>query len=399
MQEFSLFLGDCLATMRSMPNNSVDSIITDPPYEIGFLGRAWDSTGVAYNVEIWREALRVLKPGGHLLAFSAPRTYHKICSAIENAGFEIRDQMMWLFANGVPKSHDVSAALDKCPANREEVLRVTNFLRNARIAAGKTNAQIDALFGTNGMAGHWTTSASQPLLPSVDQWKVLKEFLQFSGEMDGVIVALNGNKCASGSPLPRRDIFSNLRNLYANQRQIGNKQKKATEPTTEAAKRFQGWGTALKPAHEPICVARKPLNGTVAQNVAQFGTGAINITASRIPHETPGIAGRWPANILHDGEVFEDFRGKFFFSTKATKADREAGNTHPTVKPTELMAHLCNLVTPPGGTVLDPFTGSGSTGKAAVLNGFNFIGIEICREYLDIAHARIGAAARSVLPA
>ena len=404
-----LHMGDCLEVMRSMDDSSVDSIVTDPPYGLtntgggptgkgidtpigrskagatrgGFMGMKWDS-GVP-SVDVWIEAFRVLKPGGHLLAFSGSRTYHRMTVAIEDAGFEIRDQIMWVYGSGFPKSRNLS--------------------------------------------GDW-----------------------------------------------------------------------------------DGWGTALKPSHEPICVARKPLSGTVLQNILAHGTGALNIDGCRIPTDgespkgsgtrdswrdlegrsdrqewnggnvTPE-AGRWPANLIHDGSdevlnafpdapgqianastnhdarktqnVYGAFRrgrgdepsadspndgavgfkmkpgarrldsgtaARFFYCAKASRTDRNegladpgpqfkqgttlrdventetTGNNHPTVKPTELMAYLCRLVTPPGGTVLDPFMGSGSTGKAAIREGFQFIGIEMNPEYLEIAKARIDAEEKSYQP-
>lgn len=360
---------DCIETMKAMPENCVDSIVTDPPYELGFMGKSWDASGIAFNVEVWQEALRVLKPGGFLLAFSGSRTYHRMAVAIEDAGFEIRDQIMWVYGSGFPKSHDVSKAIDKAAGAEREVI-------------GETRK--DAQSESTGRYGAWG---------------------------DGIT---------------------------------------PTAPSTDEAKQWQGWGTALKPAHEPIVVARKPLIGTVAENVLTFGTGGLNIDASRIGSEggtrldviendkslfspgtnelkrgygqqIPGL-GRWPANFIHDGsdEVVE-FLGepsRFFYCAKASKRDRNEGldgfpivkagsmsgeetrpdrptnhpmrqNHHPTVKPTDLMRYLCRLVTQPGGLILDPFMGSGSTGKAAVLEGFSFIGIEQSAEYVEIANARI----------
>jgi len=424
---FVLHQGDCREVMKAMPDASVDSIVCDPPYELGFMGKGWDSSGIANDVTVWAEALRVLKPGGHLLAFSGSRTYHRMVCAIEDAGFEVRDQMMWIYGSGFPKSLDVSKAIDS--------------------AAGATRA-------------------------------VVGQHIR-SGKESGTYGAMVGN--------------SNI-----------------TAPATDAARQWDGWGTALKPAHEPICVARKPLIGTVAANVLAHGTGALNIDGCRIEAEpmrpntgkgalprryegdereasTPGQPhdlGRWPANVIHDGsaEVLAAFpmapgqiapvkygddlktggiygamkrdsrpggfgnvgaekgdpvpngpqycdtgsAARFFYCAKASKEDRNEGcgglpvktggmvsntsgqhitrrdggapgptaNHHPTVKPTDLMAHLCRLVTPPGGTVLDPFMGSGSTGKAAVLEGFNFIGIDLSAEYLAIARARIEHAQR-----
>ena len=424
---YDLRNGDCVEIMRSLPANSVDSIVTDPPYELGFMGKSWDSTGIAYSVRMWDEALRVLKPGGHLLAFSGSRTYHRMACAIEDAGFEIRDQIMWVYGSGFPKSLDVSKAIDK-----------------------QSNVQI----------------------------KVLSEVPAYGIGGNGTF---NGHK--------------------------ENATAKVTEPTTDKAKQWAGWGTALKPAHEPIVMARKPLIGTVATNVIIHGTGALNIDGSRIGNETIKTSGgrsvaitgdertgnalgmygqsealntehqgRWPANFIHDGsdevvELFPDTgtakperngkkggsgfgffddtktantqgrwpadsggsAARFFYCAKASKKDRNAGlddfatkeigvkgnglartcatcgastlqgcecpdrtyvnptraNHHPTVKPTDLMRYLVKLVTPPNGTVLDPFTGSGSTGKAAMLEEFNFIGCELDPDYIAIANARI----------
>jgi site-specific DNA-methyltransferase (adenine-specific) len=330
----TLHHGDCLDVVRTMPADSVDSIVTDPPYGLSFMGKHWDYA--LPGIEIWAECLRVVKPGGHLLAFAGTRTQHRMAVHIEDAGFEIRDMIAWVYASGFPKSHNLK--------------------------------------------GEW-----------------------------------------------------------------------------------QGWGTALKPALEPITVARKPLIGTVAENVLAHGTGALNVDGCRIelngdykcrangrPSQTglpdnydpqkanqPDTTGRWPANLIHDGseEVLAGFpvttsgamkrtvegydgdshtgflRGRsgphnqhgdtgsaarFFYCAKASKKDRGDENNHPTVKPTDLMRYLCRLVTPTGGIVLDPFMGSGSTGKAAVLEGFSFIGIEREAEYFNIAKARLAAAKMSL---
>ena len=394
--------------------------MTDPPYELGFMGKSWDSTGIAYDVTVWQECLRVLKPGGHLLAFGGSRTYHRLAVAIEDAGFEIRDQIMWVYGSGFPKSHNISKAIDKAEGVEPTVVGV-------RKQAPK--------FNLNDKGGKNT----------------------------------GYNRRLEEGAVPEFAI---------------------TEPTSELAKQWEGWGTALKPAHEPIVMARKPLEGTVANNVLTHGTGGINIDASRVEttdnfdnvkdrtdmtgkltihHEGGNLEalhklktlGRFPANFIHDGsdevlELFPDSKGgafpkksniptgrhyeggwgavdngvrtemgdgsaaRFFYCPKANKKDRNEGldelpevlltgrdagqderqapyktrskvvaNHHPTVKPTDLMRYLVRLVTPLNGTVLDPFTGSGSTGKAAVLEGFSFIGIEQSAEYVEIAKARI----------
>ena len=556
-----LLKGNCLETLKTLADNSVDSIVTDPPYELGFMGKTWDASGIAYNADLWRECLRVLNPGGHLLAFSGSRTYHRMTVAIEDAGFEIRDQIMWLYGSGFPKSLDVSKAIDKAAGAERE----------------------------DGVAGPY--SARRP------RDRVQTNTGAFEGTMGASTSAL------------------------------------VTAPATPEAQQWQGWGTALKPAHEPICVARKPLTGTVASNVLEWGTGALNIDGCRIGTEggtrrdgkadTPndagwgnmkghGIAelnaGRWPANVIHDGsdEVLAGFpttttwkaknpktyetdsmfgagginfgeadsgsAARFFFSTKgdydgslwhdlnlhpetantaegssslqsqydasvlvhvlnmalpeglrcvgllversmsvteneskqivesvmqatqsiaakfwlgsslesitlssnhakvvatheptgittittslrksdgyaepvtfsitptfsghgekassgksfiycakASKSERNAGlegmverrpdertetgmgtfaekgvakqsNFHPTVKPLALMRYLVKLVTPPNGTVLDPFLGSGSTAVACVLEGFDWIGCEMTEDYWPIIEARV----------
>jgi site-specific DNA-methyltransferase (adenine-specific) len=332
--------------LRAMESASVDSVVCDPPYELAFMGKRWDASGIAYDADLWREVLRVLKPGGHLLAFGGTRTYHRMTCAIEDAGFEIRDSIHWVYGSGFPKSLDVSKAIGK---------------------------------GIDG--------------PS------------------------------------------------------------------EAARQWSGWGTALKPAHEPCVVARKPLDGTVAANVFAHGTGALNVDGCRIGENKrvpgspktadaskhtvslPGYAGgsghdpnvgRWPANIVFDEDAAReldeqsDGSSRFFYCAKASRTDRDSGlddfpiysgatianraegsagskharagtvgpraNTHPTVKPTSLMRWLVRLATPPGGLVLDPFAGSGSTGVAAMREGLRFVGLELSEEYAAIARARIANA-------
>lgn len=367
----TVYEGSCLDVMPLLDEGSIGAIVTDPPYHLtsivkrfgsansapaktkqtgafarasrGFMGQTWDGGDVAFRPETWAEAYRLLKPGGYLAAFSGTRTYHRMACAIEDAGFEIRDQLAWTYGSGFPKSHDVSKGIDKAAGADREVVGF-----DARKAAQQTPKIATGTFGDY---------AGRP------------------GEI--------------------------------------------TAPATEAARRWQGWGTALKPAWEPICLARKPLVGTVAENVLQFGTGALNIDGCRVEgvkdvpasprraaqkatfgdlSKDPGTGsgwdpnvGRWPANILHDGEAGFGEQGRFFYCAKASKSDRGDGNNHPTVKPTDLMRWLCRLITPPGGTVLDPFTGSGSTGRGAVLEGFNFVGIEMDANYAAIACARIGA--------
>ena len=414
---------DCRHGLAMLPDNSVDAILTDPPYELGFMGHAWDRSGIAYDVAMWREALRVLKPGGHMLAFSGSRTYHRMTCAIEDAGFEVRDSIIWVYGSGFPKSLDISKAMGKLHGAERQVVG-----QQYRAATGR-----DEGYG-------------------------------FGESFD------------------------------------------ITAPATLIAQLWEGWGTGLKPAHEPICVARKPMAAdTVAANVMAWGVGGINVDGCRIAidpvadasqlrtmsvsqHDGAdgwgmnttranptarvlGEEGRWPANFIHDGspEVLALFPetapskrgtrnqaaretqaskgaekarigGKFghddaggsaarffqqcqwtqedlerallFYCAKASKREKNAGlenvapkytgrhsgtsnqgsfqqNNHPTVKPVALGRYLARLICPPGGTLLDIFAGSGSFGISATLEGFSFIGFEKDPESAEIANGRL----------
>jgi len=431
VSRYALHLGDCRQSMAAMDASSVDAIVTDPPYGLasgptttledatsgrGFMGKEWDR-GVP-GVTFWAEALRVAKPGAYLLAFGGTRAFHRMAVAIEDAGWEIRDCCCWVYGSGFPKSLDASKAIDR--------------------AAGATREVVGQ--SSSGVSSQGFEAKSRE----------------------------------GGKPAGARDQTFDL-----------------TSPATPEASAWQGWGTALKPAWEPILMARKPLEGTVAANLLKHGTGAINVDGCRIGAEvtsrrntaemgyhggnlapsyaTGSTQGRWPANFMHDGspEVLAGFpdrdgatsfsrpasyaatsyqvgnaplqagygdqgsAARFFYCAKTSTADREEGceelaastgadatsrqegtagldnpragasrtrevvrNHHPTVKPTELMRHLVRLVTPPGGLVLDPFMGSGSTGKAAILEGARFAGCDLDPAYLEIAAARIAYALR-----
>jgi site-specific DNA-methyltransferase (adenine-specific) len=402
----------------------IDSVVTDPPYHLtsiverygkdgsapakdkdglyqrqarGFMGKEWDGGDIAFRTDTWKLAYDLLKPGGYLLAFSASRNYHRMAVAIEDAGFEIRDQIMWIYGSGFPKSLNIGKAIDKKLGNEREVT-----------GKGKPMSSLGVMHD--------------------DDWQSDSEYNETKGNSE-----------------------------------------------------YEGWGTALKPAHEPIVMARKPLEGTNIDNVLKYGTGAINIDGCRIQGNDTGgerkittrksrdennvwtddnsgmkqeenhfadadPKGRYPANVMHDGsDVVQDIfpqtsksvstkrtrktigsfgmpndttpeyddegtAARYFYCPKTSAEERNRGNldfkgnqgdgskhnkvamrlnTHPTVKPQELMKYLCRLVTPKGGVVLDPFMGSGSTGMAAKDEGFDFIGIEKEKEYFEIAEARI----------
>ena len=422
---YQLHLGDCLEVLAGLPDNSVDSIVTDPPYGLSFMGKRWDYD--VPSVAIWEQCLRVLKPGGHLLAFAGTRTQHRMAVRIEDAGFEIRDMIAWVYGSGFPKSLDVSKAIDRMDSSQEQErrrLRFTSWVRSQ----GVTSRQIDEATGTN-MGGHYTTASSQPAIMTREHLEACRHL--FHNVPEWVERETDVRSIESQNMANRQVIGSKPSSLGGtvaagdrNQEIIQSHKNKIvpiTAPATPAAREWSGWGTALKPALEPITMARKPLIGTVAENVLTHGTGAINVYGCRVGDEvrvnssagnkdlenrktvtpisshkeTAGreCIGRWPANLIHDGSneacLALKSGARFFYSAKTGKDDRETDNNHPTVKPTTLMAYLCRLVTPPGGTVLDPFMGSGSTGKAATVNGFRFIGIERDPAYHKIAEARI----------
>lgn len=458
--------------MRELSDCSVDAVVTDPPYELGFMGKSWDGSGIAYRVDLWREALRVLKPGGHLLAFGGTRTWHRLACATEDAGFEIRDSIAWMYGSGFPKSLDVSKAIDRMKANRDEVLRFTAWVAEARDAAGITNSDIDSAFGFAGMAGHWTSQLSQPAVPTLEQMPKLLAVLsvdQMPDEIARLALRIIQPKGKPGENWHRREVTgthdqpaaaAQWSASYGMPQNLEPKERR-DNPATDAAQQWQGWGTALKPAFEPIVVARKPLIGTVAANVLAHGTGALNIDACRIAGEVPQVtqglsaspsswnhwteprqsqphdAGRWPANVIldesqaaeldrqsghsrdgvavHRNRTADNDRAnysayqlgqecgpdvsyggeggasRFFYTAKANSSERpRVGDVaHPTVKPLDLMQYLVRLVTPPGGVVLDPFAGSGTTAEACIIEGFRCITIELTAEYLPLIAQRL----------
>ncbi len=445
--EYTLHCGDNREVLRTMADASVDSIVCDPPYELGFMGKRWDSTGIAYDVTLWTECLRVLKPGGHLIAFGGSRTYHRLAVAIEDAGFEIRDQIQWIYGSGFPKSLDVSKAMDKQNGDSqlERRLRFTAWVRST----GLTSSQIDKATGTL-MGSHYTTSASQPaimtrqhldavrhLIGEVPDWVETEVIRQESEAWKAREVVTEKREDMFGEyevDVTQTTIDTTIARPGMPLQRHATKEITITAPHLDIAKAWHGWGTALKPAHEPAVLARKPLTGTVADNVMTWGCGALNIDGCRVGD----AGGRWPANVILDEEAAQvlnaqsglvgghtpiyrsrKFKGwqktgeledckpqgyadsggasRFFYVAKASKAEREAGldsdgdraNHHPTVKPIDLMRYLVRLVTPKGGTVLDPFMGSGSTGCAAMIEGMDFVGIDITPEYVEIARRRI----------
>jgi len=278
--------GDCLDVLRTLPADSVHCCVTDPPYELGFMGRRWDQTGVAFRPETWRAVYDVLKPGAHLVAFGGTRTFHRMACAIEDAGFEIRDTLCWLYGSGFPKSLDVSKAIDKARDDRPDILRVTRFLADAADRCGLSRADVDAHMGTSDMGGWWLSRLKHRCAcPQWDQWLQLKAFIGFGDEMDAEVWRLNGRKGQPGEAWHERDVIAagkpkgKSNGIYGD---FTEDDYNYTAPATDLARQWAGWGTALKPAYEPIILARRPLQGTVAANVLAHGTGAININGCRV---------------------------------------------------------------------------------------------------------------------
>ncbi len=567
-----VLIGDCVELMAAMPECSIDAIVTDPPYGLGFMGKEWDTfnpaevekqkkrdtrtalrRGIyatkgsdkpsaamaaarydlscsanqrfqAWFTEWGKAALRVLKPGGHCLAFGGTRTFHRLTCALEDAGFEIRDCLMWLYGSGFPKSLDVSKAIDKQRTTEIKAGQdVGKWLRQRREGRGLKQNEVAAHWPSvtgalTGCVANWELGFN---VPKWEQWLQLKELLDFGDEMDAEVLRLNGRKGKPGDAWFEREVVEARSRSPVNDGShpiLGTYGTDAsiTTPATDAAREWEGWGTALKPAWEPIVMARKPLAGTVAANVQQHGTGALNIGGCRIGQDRKDTrhgggersahiqqldpdakgydlpTGRWPANVVLDetaahqldeqsgnlssglmkggtARAAQDVPGsvcygvyggnatgldtpgdsggasRFFYCAKAGRGERHVGladffwwtppakrkmqrttrgnyarmaeenklakkakkpephqiakgNIHPTVKPINLMRWLVRLVAPPGGVVLDPFAGSGTTLCAVEVEAasnprssavpISWIACEKQPEYADIARAR-----------
>ena len=471
------YLGRLEDVLPTMDEASVDAVVCDPPYELGFMGRKWDSSGVAYQPDTWRHVLRVLKPGGHLLAFGGTRTWHRMVVAIEDAGFEIRDEIMWLYGSGFPKSLNVATAVDRAA----EAAAVdpaallpdeARFCEWVREGSGLTVDQVRRLFGS---ARFYTGTVEIVNTATVDAPRMGRR------AMVPTFAAWRQARPSMPTPPPAW-VEAIVKDPPKPAITHPGEWKSGKGQGTAGGNEWSGWGTALKPAHEPIVVARKPLAGTVAANVLSHGTGALNIDGCRIDYQSesdrdqtrvpqrdrhgygslgngqgrsdetfePG-AGRWPANVVldetaadvldrqsgetsynpagqfgttkRDSEVgvygggkgpakaglpvsgYGDRGGasRFFYCAKAGAAEKgwqtleDDDEAHPTVKPLALMRWLVRLVTPPGGTVLDPFAGTGTTAEAAAIEGMRAVLVEEHEPYMRLIRQRLSKPMSPVL--
>jgi site-specific DNA-methyltransferase (adenine-specific) len=379
----AIYEGDCLQSLRAMPDESVHCVVTDPPYGLSFMGKKWDYD--VPSVEVWQECWRVMKPGGHLLAFAGTRTQHRMAVRIEDAGFEIRDMIAWVYGSGFSKSMDVTKAIDAQDAVQEQQTRRYRFAAWVR-STGVTSKQIDEATQTK-MGGHYTTVASQPAIMTREHLEACRHLFT---EVPEWVERECDIRSVESKALKSREVVGQRTTGIGTGKGttpiMGDGSRDITAPATEAAKQWAGWGTSVRPALEPITWARKPLIGTVAENLLQHGTGAVNVDGCKVDGE------RLPANFIHDGsEQACDLLGaadRYFYCAKADTSERR-NSKHPTVKPLALMRYLCRLVCPPDGIVLDPFCGSGTTLEAARLEGFQAIGCELNPEYIADCKERL----------
>ncbi|ASZ73293.1 DNA methylase [Arthrobacter phage JayCookie] len=523
-----LWHGDCVEVLKTLPDNSVDAVVTDPPYGIRFMGKAWDGDDIEemtrkrresapmpdgvggpnggyqsasteagrYNqtltanqafgewcLEWTRECFRVLKPGGHILAFGGSRTWHRLASAVEDAGFEIRDSIAWLYGSGFPKSMDISKAIDKMRHESADKLKVTSWLADQAEANNITRRMLDIAMGTSDMGGWWLSRIEHRCqIPTMEQIpRVLAtlgiEAEDVPAEIQELIFELNGAKGTPGKAWLEREVVGTREtgDALGWLQSTGSTTKTVdvTAAASDAAKQWEGWGTTLKPSFEPMVVGRKPMRLTTAANVLKHGTGGMNIAATRVGNEprtnkggsasslhavsrveqgyrdtvtaSEGVEsmvnGRWPTNVLLDDFTADllnqqerdaaQFFPVFKYNPKAPASERpsykkdgggvhvlaamrctecgkqdlsgsrcecenpkwvrEGGDKvmHPTVKPLDLMRWCIRLITPPGGIILEPFAGSGTTAEAAVMEGMQCIAIEREADYLPLIRQRL----------
>lgn len=488
---YKILEGSMLDILPTLQENSFDSCITDPPYELNFMGKGWDRSGIAFRKETWEQVYRVLKPGAYLCAFGGSRTFHRIACAIEDAGFEIRDTIMWLYGSGFPKSMDISKQIDKKGGN-DYSKQFAKDLKQARESRSLTMKYCDDKYCNGSTNWSWYEGRKdgcrvpdyKTYLEIIKEFPELEKYRELIKEAEREVIGKKESGCFNNQEKDRYTIGSS-KTLEVD----------ITIPNTDLAKQWQGWGTCLKPAYEPIIVARKPFKGSLVDNVIENGVGGINIDECRVGNEhfeqqqqhvqSKGIYGdkvllaksydgRFPANVIltydetdfdevcggmpntksaynpnarHENEIHrenadilkfgykerfetgfndEGSASRYFYCAKASKKDRDEGldmfeekqttdgciransetarmfgansiskkNIHPTVKPIDLMQYLVRMFTPKGGAILEPFAGSGSTGKATMFENrernanYTITMIEITHEYIPIIKAR-----------
>ena len=383
----ALHHGDCLQVLRTMPDNSIDSIVTDPPYELGFMGKSWDSTGIAYNVEVWAECLRVLRSGGHLLAFGGSRTYHRLAVAIEDAGFQIRDQIMWVYGSGFPKSLNIGKAIDKQAGATPEAKQWDGWgtalkpahepIVLARKPLDGTVANNVLVHGTGGINIDGCRVESNENFDGVKGRAIHKLQTQRNDETDEEYADRVPNNPSQQEALEK---LKTLGRFPANFIHDGSDEVLELFPDTKG----DTWNTTKGARH--FNNDGEPTGYETRKQDSSLGSAARFFYCSKASKKDrneglDGFEAKRDADRIADNGIGGD--------NPRNRSNKAKVNHHPTVKPTDLMRYLVRLVTPPNGTVLDPFAGSGSTGKAAVMEGFNFIGIEQSEEYIEIAQARI----------
>jgi site-specific DNA-methyltransferase (adenine-specific) len=395
MTQFKIYNGNCLDVLRNAPDNFADSIVCDPPYGLAFMGKKWDYD--VPSVDIWKECLRVLKPGGHLLAFGGTRTYHRLVVAIEDAGFEIRDQIQWIYGQGFPKSQDISKAIDKAAGAEREVVGE----KKAGMAKGVKNMAVkhgdrDA-FGEAAEKYSDTVAITAPATPEAKQWSGWGTALKPANEPI----------CLARKPLSETTIAKNVLKHGTGGLNIDGTRVGTSRPASHMdPNKFKSWketdGNERSPSNEPDLrtdIGRFPANVILDEDAAKVldeqtgitGGGKFSKSGGRNLKGESRSFGAFDQKVKNAPDNYGDEGGasRFFYVAKASKSDRGEGNVHPTVKPIKLMEYLIKLVTPEGGIVLDPFMGSGTTGVAAVRNGFQFRGVELDEKYFHIAQARL----------
>lgn len=394
--------GDCLVEMKRLPDESIDAIVTDPPYELAFMGKKWDASGIAYNVDMWGECLRVLKPGGHLLAFGGSRTYHRMACAIEDAGFEIRDSIHWVYGSGFPKSLDISKALDKAANAEREVISV----------AKRSNAK-----GSITNYSKWERpeeyDITAPATSAAKQWAGWGSALKPAHEpvvlarkpLDGCTIAENVLRWGCGGL-----NVDGCRIEVSDRKQYEfNHAGRSRGDTSRTKNLYSGFNYEKE---NPSLIGRFPSNlihdgspavlaefAKAGERKVGFFNGHRNKPKTKNDFGIFKLQDEAPSHEASTGSAARFFMACEFtpadyapivYYAKAAPSERN-GSTHPTMKPLSLMRYLCKLITPPGGTILDPFGGSGTTGIAAIKEGFHYILIEQQEEYCEIARKRVAA--------